>query len=59
MEEDEFVAQNLNQDVKLGSLIELNPSKYLGEGFTEKYPYSKGSLPFLFKVLSVNSALSI
>ena len=31
----------------------------MGEGFTQRYPFAKQSLPFLFKVLSVRTALSI
>ena len=30
MEDQQFVAQNLNQSVQIGSLVELNPEKYVG-----------------------------
>ncbi|EAS04929.1 mannose-6-phosphate isomerase (macronuclear) [Tetrahymena thermophila SB210] len=47
-----------NQKVKLGDLIATQPDAYLGKEVKEKYNL-QDQLPFLFKILSVNKALSI
>ena len=59
MGEDEFVGQNLDTEVKIGDLCQVNPDKFLGPGYQQRYPYAKTNLAFLFKVLSVRTALSI
>ena len=59
MGEEDFVVQNANSEVKIGDLCQLNPDKFLGPGYQERYPYAKTNLAFLFKVLSVRTALSI
>ena len=33
MGEDEFVEQNMDNDVKIGDLCQLNPDKFLGTGY--------------------------
>ncbi|KAL4434541.1 hypothetical protein ABPG74_007325 [Tetrahymena malaccensis] len=47
-----------NQKIKLGELIATQPETYLGKEVKEKYNL-QDQLPFLFKILSVNKALSI
>jgi len=37
----------------------LNPKKFLGEGYFENFDTEHLSMPFLFKILSVEQALSI
>jgi len=45
--------------VHITSVINLNPEKFLGKNFEKAFPHAKGTLPFLMKVLSVRTALSI
>ncbi|OMJ08636.1 Mannose-6-phosphate isomerase [Smittium culicis] len=45
-----------DRDVSLAALISQNPSAYLGDKVAQKY---NNDLPFLFKILSINTALSI
>lgn len=54
-----FVQANLGLQVSLSQLLQLNPEKYLGVNYAAKYPYAGQNLAFLFKVLSVRTALSI
>ena len=37
----------------------MSPAKFLGQRYQEKYPHARDGLAFLFKVLSVRTALSI
>ena len=45
--------------MNLSELLSLNQEKFLGPGYSTKYPYAGNGLAFLFKVLSVRTALSI
>ena len=55
----DFIKANLGKEICLSELFSLDSDKFLGEGISEQFPYVKEGLPFLFKVLSVNKALSI
>ena len=57
--EPDFIAANEGQVVNLSELLGLNEEKFLGPGYSNKYPYAGNGLAFLFKVLSVKTALSI
>ena len=59
MGEDNFVGQKMGTELKIGDLCQSNPDKFLGPGYQERYPHAKTNLAFLFKVLSVRTALSI
>ena len=56
----EFYELNKGKQVSLGDVILANKTKFLGENFPfEIEGKSAGCLPFLFKILSVDSPLSI
>lgn len=59
LNEPAFVSANLGQTKDLAELFKLNSAKYLGTDYSEKYPHAGQGLAFLFKVLSVRTALSI
>ena len=59
LNEPEFLEANSDQEVCLSSLLHLNSDKFLGPGYAEKYPHAGQDMAFLFKVLSVRTALSI
>lgn len=52
-----FLKEQDGQMVPLSTLFKLNPAKFMGPKYLEKF--GQGSLAFLFKVLSVRTALSI
>ena len=58
-----FIEDNAGQEVVVNRLFELNGAKFLGKAyldeFAEKDEKLKTSLSYLFKVLSVRTALSI
>jgi len=45
--------------VPIDQIFATDPTKFYGAGYAEKYPYAGDKLAFLFKVLSVRTALSI
>ena len=55
--DEDFLKEHDGKLVPLSALFKLNPSKFLGTKYVEKFGH--GSLAFLFKVLSVRTALSI
>ena len=59
----EFLKEKNGQEISIKELFSYNPKKYLGELYLEKLGERdanlKNSLSYLFKVLSVNTALSI
>lgn len=55
----EFTSQTLGMDLNLSELFRLDPKKFLGKTYAEKYPDTKEDLVCLLKVLSVRTALSI
>jgi mannose-6-phosphate isomerase class I len=54
-----FTTDNDGKSVSITDVINLNPEKFLGKKFEETFPHAKKTFPFLFKVLSVRTALSI
>lgn len=58
-----FIEQNHGKMVPISELFKLNPKRFLGEKYLERFekqdPALGSSLTFLFKVLSVRTALSI
>jgi len=60
---DDFVKEKDGQTIIINELFALNPEKFLGKKYLEvmgaKEEKLKSSLPYLFKVLSVRTALSI
>mmetsp|Transcript_86554 Transcript_86554/g.119207 ORF Transcript_86554/g.119207 Transcript_86554/m.119207 type:complete len:133 (-) Transcript_86554:27-425(-) len=54
-----FMQENHGKSIPVSQLFSSNPDKYYGAGYSEKYPFAKDKLAFLFKVLSVRTALSI
>ena len=59
LDEPDFVSAHQGQLVDLSKLLSLNQGKFLGPGYSDKYPHAGASLAFLFNVLSVRTALSI
>ena len=59
LQEPDFIAQKDGQTVNLSELLCLSEDKFLGQGYSARYPHAGTGLAFLFKVLSVNTALSI
>lgn len=59
LNEPDFIQANQGNTICLSELISLNPATYLGSGYSERFPYAGNGLAFLFKVLSVQTALSI
>jgi mannose-6-phosphate isomerase len=57
--EKEFFWANLGKTICISEFLQLNPDKFIGSGVATKYPHAGKNLPFLFKVLSVRTALSI
>ena len=55
--DDEFVKQHDGQVIPMNALFKLNASKFMGQKYVEKF--GSDSLTYLFKVLSVRTALSI
>jgi mannose-6-phosphate isomerase class I len=51
--------QEAHQTIPVSDLVKSAPIKYLGKWYTERYEYAGTGLACLFKVLSVNQALSI
>lgn len=45
--------------MSITSVINLDPEKFLGKRFQDVFPHAKKALPFIMKVLSVRTALSI
>lgn len=60
---DQFVETNQGQSVSITELFKLNPEKFLGKAYLDRFVPEDAalgtSLTFLFKVLSVRTALSI
>ena len=57
-----FIAKNAGEEVKLTELFEKEPKKFMGQNYLDKFKLNDRRCPrlkFLFKVLSVNTALSI
>ena len=59
LNEPDFIQANQGNTICLSELINQNPAKYLGSGYSERFPHAGNGLAFLFKVLSVQTALSI
>ena len=63
IDDEEFVKKHDGQEVTITKLFELNGKKFLGEKYLDVLAAAderlKTSLSFLFKVLSVRTALSI
>lgn len=59
LNEPEFVQNNEGSQVCLSDLVRLNPLKFLGPAYGLRFPHAGEGLAFLFKVLSVQTALSI
>ena len=59
LDEPMFVASHEGQTVCLSELLQVNEAKFLGNGYSAQFPHAGTSLAFLFKVLSVRTALSI
>ena len=59
----EFLKENAGRELPINALFESDNVKFLGkrylEAFSEQDPKLKTSLSYLFKVLSVRTALSI
>jgi len=47
------------QTIPLKQVFETNTKKFLGDAYLEKFSQDPTQVPFLFKVLSVRTALSI
>lgn len=43
----------------INELFKLNPQRFLGQAYLEKFPNQQTSMVFMFKVLAVEKALSI
>jgi mannose-6-phosphate isomerase len=56
---EEFCAKFDKQFVTVSELVKLEPTRFLGANYNESYPLAGDGLAFLFKVLSVQTALSI
>jgi len=60
---DQFVETNQGQSISITELFKLNPEKFLGKAYLDRFVPEDAalgtSLTFLFKVLSVRTALSI
>ena len=54
-----FCEENDQQMVTISKLFEMDAARFLGEGYEQRYPLAGKNLAFLFKILSVNQALSI
>lgn len=61
--DEDFIKAHDGQEVTITKLFELNAKKFLGEAYLDRLAAAdeslKTSLSFLFKVLSVRTALSI
>jgi len=59
--DNEFLEKHHGQAVPISALFQLNPAKFLGEKYLTHFPEEgkKCQLAYLFKVLSVRTALSI
>jgi mannose-6-phosphate isomerase class I len=56
--DDKFMSENEGKTIPVNTLFKLNPEKFLGKQYIENFG-AESSLAFLFKVLSVRTALSI
>ncbi len=59
LNEPEFVQRHEGTQVCLSDLVRVNPLKFLGAAYSLRFPHAGEDLAFLFKVLSVQTALSI
>ena len=59
LKQDQFISENNGALMNLSDLVSLDPREFLGENYGQKYPHAGTGLAFLFKVLSVRTALSI
>lgn len=57
IDDEAFISTHKGKDITISTLFQHNPSRFLGDFYVAKF--STDSLAFLFKVLSVRTALSI
>ena len=58
IQDEQFLKDNEGKTLPINSLFKLNPDRFLGKTYIENFG-ADGSLAYLFKVLSVRTALSI
>ena len=55
----DFCAKFDKQYVDIATIIKMDPQRFLGHNYRQKYPDACDSFAFMFKILSVKTALSI
>ena len=55
----DYCGAHHGKHITITEMIATDPARFLGSAHKELYPEAGESLSFLFKVLSVNKALSI